>query len=409
MNLLMISNLYPPEAVGGYEILCAQVADELGTRGHTVTVLTSLGGVAVGGADCPTPALAREEDAEVSIVRGLELTTPFGEPASWSRRRRWSVGRRNERVTREVVREVHPDVVFVWSQLRLSLGAARACQRAGVPVCYTMNDAHVAGYAPRRFAPSPRALAGALLDRGPFRGDTVSGIGLDRVTCISGVVVEDLATAAVRMPDPKVIHQGIPLERFPLKRTPGELGSPLRLLYSGQLLDYKGPDVLLRAAGILRGPEGIPVTVTIAGDGPVRGDLECLANELSVPTDFLGQVDHADMPGIYRSHDVLAFTSKWREPFGLTHLEAMASGTPVVSTANGGQAEFLEDGGNSLVVPPGDPRSLAAALATLARDPGLAATLALEGRRTVEQRFTLSRYVDDVEQWLIDASRRRCA
>ena len=85
---------------------------------------------------------------------------------------------------------------------------------------------------------------------------------------------------------------------------------------------------------------------------------------------------------------------------GLTHLEAMASGTPVASTADGGQAEFLEHDGNALVFPKGDAAALAAALARLLDDGALRTRLAREARAMVENRFTMRRYVDDLEALL---------
>jgi glycosyltransferase involved in cell wall biosynthesis len=181
----------------------------------------------------------------------------------------------------------------------------------------------------------------------------------------------------------------------------------VRLLYAGQLLDYKGPDVLLQAAAILKREMGRDVRVSVVGDGPMRRELEELAETLPVPVDFTGAVDHGLMPEIYRSHDVFAFTSTWREPFGLTHLEAMASGTPVVSTAVGGQKDFLRDGENALVVPPHDPTALATAIERLVSGTDLARRVALNGRRTVEESFTLDRYIDDLEGWLHEVRERR--
>ena len=115
------------------------------------------------------------------------------------------------------------------------------------------------------------------------------------------------------------------------------------------------------------------------------------------------------MPRVYREHDIFAFTSTWREPFGLTHLEAMASGTPVVSTTVGGQAEFLRDGENALTVAPGNPRALAEALGRLIRDDELRQRIAQEGRRTVETEFTLSRYVGELDSWLAEVRRSEAA
>ncbi len=408
MNILIISNLYPPDAVGGYEILCGQVAERLAAAGHQVTVLTSSGGVA----SEPGPNASRDAlgQSPVRIVRELELLAPFGETMASSRLRRNRVGRRNASVALERIRELDPEIVFVWSQLRLTIAAARACEMAGLPVCYTMNDAHLAGFAPRRIEPSVRALAGAALDRFVVPRDTARALALDHVTCISQVVAEDLGSAGVPLRGPRIIHQGIPIDRFPLKGDPGSLHDPVRLLYAGQLLDYKGPQVLLEAAALIRSRHpGTALEVSVVGEGPMRSRLSELARTLSLPVRFTGGLRHAEMPRVYRGHDIFAFTSTWREPFGLTHLEAMASGTPVVSTTVGGQAEFLRDGENALTVAPGNPRALAEALCRLILDDELRRRIARGGRRTVEKGFTLSRYVGELDSWLAEVQRSEAA
>ena len=130
-----------------------------------------------------------------------------------------------------------------------------------------------------------------------------------------------------------------------------------------------------------------------------------LAGFVGAPVRFLGRVPHTEIAALYRSHDVFVFPSIWREPFGLTHLEAMASGTPVVSTTEGGPGEFLVDGENSLTFPKEDSESLADALARFAADPVLALRIARNARAMVEARFSLDRYVVDIEAFLGEASR----
>ena len=78
----------------------------------------------------------------------------------------------------------------------------------------------------------------------------------------------------------------------------------------------------------------------------------------------------------------------------------MASGTPVVSTTEGGPGEFLEDNHNALVFKAGDAEDLARALMRFATDDPLSRSLARNARLMVETRFTLDRYVKDLEQFL---------
>jgi spore coat protein SA len=200
----------------------------------------------------------------------------------------------------------------------------------------------------------------------------------------------------------EVIYQGIPLEQFPLKQQPGTLGTPPRLMYAGQLHPYKGVHTLLEAAGLLKRDHGLTLQLSIAGDGPAeyREQLRRQATREGLNVSFLGKVPHSELPALYRDSDIFVFTSTWREPFGLTHLEAMASGTPVVSTRDGGHGEFLRHRENSLTFEKENARELADRILLLVRDGELRERLAVSGRREVEERFTMRRYVDDLEGFL---------
>jgi glycosyltransferase involved in cell wall biosynthesis len=78
----------------------------------------------------------------------------------------------------------------------------------------------------------------------------------------------------------------------------------------------------------------------------------------------------------------------------------MSSGTPVISTASGGPAEFLRDGENSLVVPVQDPEAIADAMKRIVADRSLRLRLSEHGRRLIEDRFNLDRYIADLDDWL---------
>ncbi|MBL7007138.1 MAG: glycosyltransferase family 4 protein [Spirochaetia bacterium] len=186
---------------------------------------------------------------------------------------------------------------------------------------------------------------------------------------------------------------------------------PVRILYAGQLHFYKGVHTIIEALIKLKESvrENIPeFTLTIAGKGaesdPYTDNLKNQAEQGGFPTDFLGIVPHQEMSGVYQKHDIFVFPSIWEEPFGLTHIEAMASGLPVVSTANGGQGEFLKTELNALTFPPEDAEALAVCLERLMTDAELFKNLADQGRITAEREFTFSRYVDELEVLLHTAA-----
>ena len=100
LRLLIISNLYPPEILGGYEILCEQVCLDLAGRGHQIHVLTT-----------------GEDGSQSEVDRRLRLYLPFSEPARKDRFRSLLTHWSNYHRTREVIKAVQPDIIFCWSQL----------------------------------------------------------------------------------------------------------------------------------------------------------------------------------------------------------------------------------------------------------------------------------------------------
>jgi glycosyltransferase involved in cell wall biosynthesis len=396
MRILILSNLFPPHILGGYEILCGQVCAELRRLGHTVRVLTSDHGVVAG-----TP---REDAAD--IARILQLYLPFDRTASRRRAGRALVGVRNYRTTRAEIAAFRPDVIFVWSLLRLTVGPARAAEESGLPVAYTFNDENLHSYQAAPFSFSPRSGAAWIIDRLLAR-TTLNGLRFESATCISARLKSNLLARNIAVESAQVIYQGIPIEQFPMKTLPGEIQRPPRVLYAGQLHAYKGVHTLIEAANLLA-DQGHVFSVTIVGEGeePYRTELHRLAARGKAHIEFEGRCAHHEMPEVYREHDILVFPSIWPEPFGLTHLEAMASGTPVISTANGGQGEFLRHGENALVFPEENADVLAESIARLIADPLLARRLACEGRHTVEEQFTLSGYVRRLEAFLQQVAER---
>lgn len=105
-------------------------------------------------------------------------------------------------------------------------------------------------------------------------------------------------------------------------------------LNAGSLYPVKGHNVLLRAFASMRdAPES---RLRIAGDGPLKPELEKLAVQLGIAerVEFLGEINHGQMPDVYRHADVYVQAS-WHESQGMAVLEAAACGLPVVGTAVG--------------------------------------------------------------------------
>jgi len=104
---------------------------------------------------------------------------------------------------------------------------------------------------------------------------------------------------------------------------------------------------------------------------------------------WLGEQPSERMPELYRALDIYVAPQRW-EGFGVTPLEAMASGVPVVATTVGTFASQIVDGVTGLLVPPNDVPALEAAIMKLVRDPELRRAMGEAGRRHVETRFSIA-------------------
>ena len=164
------------------------------------------------------------------------------------------------------------------------------------------------------------------------------------------------------------------------------------VLIVGRLVPQKGIPVLLEAARtVLRSHPR--ARFTLAGDGPLRLELEAQAKRLGISQQvrFLGTV--RDTPELLARCDLFVLPSLW-EGMPLSLLEAMAAGRPAVATAVSGSAELILDEETGLLVPPGDAAALAAAMARLLEDPATAEAMGTRARDRVRREFSLERMVE---------------
>ena len=128
--------------------------------------------------------------------------------------------------------------------------------------------------------------------------------------------------------------------------------------FVGKLTDFKGVDVLLDAASMYEDDDTLTL---ISGDGKLRGSLEEQAKSLNLENvRFLGNQPQTVLKDIYNIADVSCVPSR-REPFGLVAAEAMACGTPVIATNEGGLPDFINEKVGTLV-PVDNPEQLSFAV-----------------------------------------------
>jgi len=171
-------------------------------------------------------------------------------------------------------------------------------------------------------------------------------------------------------------------------------GAPL-VLFLGRLAYFKGLDVLIDAMG------QVDATCLIVGDGPKRDEL--VAQAKSAPEGrvvFTNKIPEEDRAAYYHAADVFVLPSTASaESFGISMLEAMACGTPVVCTELGTGTSWLnQDGQTGLVVSPGNPQALALALNTLLADGELRVRMGKAALERVQRVFTKDKMLSSLAE-----------
>ena len=340
---------YTWDVPGGVQAHVRDLADSLIERGHEVSVLTPVD--EPDEAELPSYVVAAGRAVPVPY-NGSVARLAFG-PLTLKRTRRW-------------LREGGFDVLHIHEPTVPSLSML-ACFAASGPMVATFHTATTRSRALQVF--------GSVLQPGL---EKITG----RIAVSSAarrVVVEHLGGDAVLIPN------GVSVQRFAgAQPLPGQPDVPT-VAFLGRIDEgRKGLAVLLEALSEL--VELVPdVRLLVAGPGDVDEVREAIPVSLRQHVELLGLVSDEDKARVYASGDVYCAPNTHGESFGIVLIESMATGTPVVASDLEAFRRVLEDGASGVLVPVGDPASLAVALAELLRDPDRRALLAEAGRRTVQQ------------------------
>ena len=188
------------------------------------------------------------------------------------------------------------------------------------------------------------------------------------------------------------LYNGVDLAAF----GDAPVGDPGRILCVARLVEKKGIADLIDACARLRA-RGIRFSCRIIGDGPLRAPMAQRIRDLDLGEQvcLVGALPHERVTEELAGSGLLALPCVVardgnRDGLPTVILEAMASARPVISTRVTGIPEMVEDGVTGFVTEPGDPESLAGAIARLIEDPPLARRMGEAGRRRAEERFSLS-------------------
>ena len=224
---------------------------------------------------------------------------------------------------------------------------------------------------------------------------------VDGVIAISRKIVELLVQAGVDPEKIRLIYSGIDLRRFePAASDCGVQNEEIVVGMAAVLEERKGHRFLLEAARQLKA-QGCRIQYYLAGEGSLRKSLEEMSSRLGLKENvrFLGFV--ADMPAFLSKVDIFVLPSLF-EGLGVSVLEAMAAGKPVIASRVGGLAELVIDAVTGFLVGPGDIEGLAGAILKLEGDRAMIGEMGRKGRERVRENFTMEQMARQNEEYYYD-------
>ncbi len=409
MKILVVSDLYPPFYIGGYEINCKDAVEALIQRGHQVTVLTSTWGV-------------KKKSIQDNIYRLLEIDTTHlrerspkeslissGAHIRYLQIRRIMVSQRNYSITRKIIEQIQPDVVYLWHLGSITISPALSAKDLGIPSFFRIEDyslARIKQLTDDKNASTTRKWYRSIvfgkgeienLKSGNFLFISQSlknyYIKAGFSTSVMDVVPSGLSASFLHDPS----HR--PNSPFSFKE------GKIRLVFAGRIQPEKGPDIAVEAVAQLqktRPNTTIYLDIIGKGNSGFEESLKMLSNRLGISdrVNFLGKLQPEDVLRLFQQYDALLFTSRWREPFGRVIIEAMAQGLPVIAANNGAAPEIISDGENGLLIPPDSPEALANAINSLLMAPDLAIKISRNAFDTIRSCFTLEKITLRVEEYI---------
>lgn len=392
MRILIVTNLYPPGDIGGYELACSQAAGFLSKMCHDVLVLTSQPGI--NPPEPPGAQLAIERRLAISPVFDATRLQHHALPVlqRLEAQSQWVDGH-NAGALIETVERFRPDVAYLWNLVGIGgLGLVSALRILDIPWVWH------------------------LCDRVPFQLCSERGQLLPPMAEAFGHLVEGRWIVLSDQLRAEIGAAGVPLPgrvtKLPLwvdtegvdVAFPAPAGDrPLRLAFAGQVAAHKGADLVVEAAAELH-RRGIRMSLDLWGEVidhelPGRAAAAGLGDRVV----FHGARPHAEVLGGMAGCDLLLFPTWPREPFGIVPAEAAAVGTPPILSPSG-VAEWLDDGVHALHVRR-DVASVVDAVLRVDRGEVDLVELARRGASRVRSDMDIESIMPSVESELRDVAR----
>ncbi|MEO0316137.1 MAG: hypothetical protein RI928_2593 [Pseudomonadota bacterium] len=380
MKILVVSNLFPPAHIGGYELACRDTVDVLTTAGHACYVLTSdFSAQSTDASDKDTPYTIERVMLLHHNWGGTHAVAPFD-----------TVQQHNLERLSEAIARVRPQVIYLWNLYGLGWQLLQALDQAGAPpATFHFMDWSVMAYQ-RTF----RKLLSSLRGRG------VAIWGNVRPKIRNAIFISRFTRQQLDL-SPKyatVIYPYLRADDIPEKRD-YRLGETIKTVFIGQIELHKGIFFLCEALKSYRHTTGRDVRLDVYGLSR-NGKDKLLRQQFG---DFVSVMTNVDRPSLLQrlaGYDLGFFPSLWEEPFGIAQIEMMQAGLPVISTGRGGSGE-VSNGHNLLLYQHDNQQALKDLLhGLLSCYEETASALGAQARQYVLQHHSVAHYQAALEKHL---------
>lgn len=406
MKILTITYGYPPYHKGGYEIRCRDVMEKLKQKGHEVVVITTR---------YPSNGKAIKTN-ELGIFRVMHHKF---EPQSLLERIIHDI--RDVRFLKRKIKEFKPDIIYLWQIATLSNMIIPFCAKLDIPLFHDVADVGLIYDAKvqkqglyfvhqaddSKIKNQLRELAYKVIR-------FISGNLLQphwdwpeemRINFNSKNIKQDALEAGIPVEDSKVIYAGIDTQKFSFKERVA-LSNPIQIIIPSRIVPLKGTRDSILLVKYLK-EKGLTVKLILAGgigDQLYYDEMQQLIKRsgLEGVVEYPGMVSQEELAEIYRQADICFFPSYWKSGLSAVPLEAMACGCVVISYGNENSTEVIEDGHTGFIVPEGDFELAANIIQRMINNSTTYQEIISNARREIDSKYTMDRYVDDIEAFLIE-------
>lgn len=372
-KILVITNLLPPQEMGGFGRTVWEFCRALIQRGHELKILTA-----------DMPHLYREASEDISVVeqqvaRDLRLFGDWRDGRTVADTNRALIHQKlrhnHQRILAEVER-FQPDGCLVGNLDFVGHEFLDPILQQGIPVVHRLGNS--------------------------LPGYPVEATPQSRLYCLAGATEWlnlQLKAKGYVFPNQAVIYPASTLETYYRYYPP--TFDTLRICFAGLLMPYKGAQILVQSLAILQN-QGVPFTCELAGDTTDPSFVESLVTTaeregFAERLRLTGFLSRKELAALYARSNVIVFPSLFDEPFGKSQIEAMAAGLVVVSSGTGGAREIITDGKNGWIFERGNAEDLATKLMFLHHNPNQTQEVAARGHEDAF-RFTTIRSIEKIER-----------